>query len=54
MVSLTIFLLSILLILFLVHLIVAPTIDFARDGKILLWYGRKERKYIVLKDSDGD
>lgn len=54
MLSITLFLFSLLVVLFLVHLILAPTIDFARDGKILLWYGRKERKYIVLKDSDGN
>lgn len=25
-----------------------PRIDFTRDGKTILWYGVKRRKYIIL------
>lgn len=34
----------------LIHITYAPTLDITRSGKILLWYGREERKFIVLKD----
>ena len=27
-----------------------PKIDKTRDGKVLLWYGRRKRKYIILKE----
>jgi hypothetical protein len=26
----------------------SPRLGYTREGNILLWYGKKERKYIVL------
>lgn len=40
--------LLILLVLLIIELICRPRIDFTRNGKCLLWYGRKVRKYIEL------
>ena len=31
------------------YLIYLPSIDYTREGKYILWYGRNKRKYIVLK-----
>ena len=27
-----------------------PYIDKTRDGKVLLWYGHRQRKYFVLRE----
>lgn len=37
-----------LLLLLIIELIYKPRIDFTRDGKCLVWYGRNNRKYIEL------
>lgn len=31
-----------------IELIYRPRLDYTRDGKRILWYGRKSRRYIVL------
>jgi hypothetical protein len=49
MLSITIFLLIFIIISFIIHITYSPVIDITSDGKILLWYGRTERKFIVLK-----
>lgn len=40
------------IIIFVIALIVEiklkPRLDFARGNKILLWYGKQNRKYLVL------
>jgi hypothetical protein len=46
----TISLLILVVVTLIIHISYAPLIDITRDGKIVLWYGRKERKFIVLKD----
>jgi hypothetical protein len=50
MLNITISFLIFVFIAFIIHIIYAPALDITSDGKILLWYGRKERKFIVLKD----
>lgn len=32
-----------------VYIIIRPKLDRLPNDKILLWYGRKNRKYIILK-----
>ena len=46
----TISLLILVVVALVIHINYAPALDITSDGKILLWYGRKERKFIVLKD----
>lgn len=31
-----------------IEIFIKPRLDFTRDKKLLLWYGRKYRNYIVL------
>ena len=50
MLSITILFLFFIVIALTIHISYAPTLDITRDGKVLLWYGRKERKFLVLKD----
>ena len=40
------FLLAILCI----EIFLRPRVDKTRDGKTLLWYGRRKRRYIVVKE----
>jgi hypothetical protein len=40
--------LLILLISFILELLFKPRFDYTRDGWILLWFGRKDRKYIRI------
>lgn len=43
-------LLIILFVLFMLYVWYDPMLDRTRDGKVLLWYGHRKRKYIVLKE----
>lgn len=45
----TIFFLVFVIVALILHINYAPALDITSDGKILLWYGREERKFIVLK-----
>ena len=38
----------ILAIVLIIELSLSPRIGFSRENKILLWYGKRNRKYIVL------
>jgi hypothetical protein len=49
MLSITISLIIFILIALVIHIAYSPALDITREGKILLWYGRTERKFIVLK-----
>lgn len=39
---------TILIILFLIEIFLKPRLDFTREKKLLLWYGKRTRNYIVL------
>jgi hypothetical protein len=39
---------TILIVILVIELQYTPRLDFTKDGNILLWYGKNERKYIVL------
>ena len=38
----------ILVIALMVEIMVSPRIGFTREDRILLWYGKKKRDYIVI------
>lgn len=40
--------LIILLTILVIEILFRPRLDFARKGKIILWYGYKYRKYVIL------
>jgi hypothetical protein len=39
---------AILIIALVVEIQLSPRLGFARDNRILLWYGKRNRKYVVL------
>jgi hypothetical protein len=43
-----ILLLFIIIVLILLEILFYPRLDFTRDKKILLWYGRLNRNFIVI------
>lgn len=40
---------GVLIISLALELIFKPRIDYTRKGDTVLWYGRKNRKYIIIK-----
>lgn len=42
--------LIIALIVLSIEIFLRPRIDKTRDGKVLLWYGMRTRRYFVLKE----
>jgi len=38
----------ILVIALIIETVFSPRLGFTREGKVLLWYGKRERNYIVL------
>lgn len=38
----------IVVIVFIVEIFYNPRLGFTRENKILLWYGKRKRKYIVI------
>lgn len=38
----------ILIMLFFVEITIYPRLDFTREKKLLLWFGKRNRKYIVI------
>lgn len=39
---------KIIILILLLEIIFRPRFDFARKGRILLWYGHKKIKYIIV------
>jgi hypothetical protein len=39
---------AILAIAFIVEISFSPRLGFTRENRILLWYGKRNRKYVVL------
>lgn len=37
-----------LLVLIIIEGTLSPRLGFTRENKVLLWYGRRKRKYVVL------
>jgi len=50
MIYFTLFILFFLVALCVLQIVFEPVIDNTRSGKIILWYGRKNRKFVILKD----
>jgi len=50
MIYFSLFVIFFIVLLCVLQIVFEPVIDNTSDGKIILWYGRKHRKFLILKD----